>query len=216
MVWIVAQIDQKGVVTDGDLDVEHTAVVLLFRQFKGAFGQFGQLAPCQRFAMIKKGHHGIFKGRHTVFGRQFAQSPRPDPHRGDGRPDITFQHIWHSGIDLDDLKHRPDRHAFRDDLDGWQAQTLLEDLGRMARKRSGRHAPHVGIMRNIGGPSDQSPVCKDRHGHDNIVQVGDPAKIGVVRGKDIPRFDIVRLDELGDNHLDRLVQYPNERRNPRP
>ena len=80
----------------------------------------------------------------------------------------------------------------------------------VARQRARRHAANIGIVGDVGGPRDDLPVDEDRHGDNDIVQVGDAAVIGVVGGEHVARLEVAGLVVFGDDHLHRLVEHPDK------
>ena len=71
-------------------------------------------------------------------------------------------------------------------------------------------------MGDVGSPGHDFAFGKDRHGQHHVIQMGDPAVVGIVGDEDITRFNVGRLIKLLHYLFDRLIEDADEGRDAGP
>src|SRR6476620_1655955 len=74
----------------------------------------------------------------------------------DLRGEVAEQLVWDADVRAEDLVQRLHRLAAVDELEPREAETLLEDLGRVARDRAGHAAADIPVVRDRDGEAQES------------------------------------------------------------
>ena len=90
--------------------------------------------------------------------------------RGVLRADVAEDLLRHPHVRRKQLEQRRDRHSGLVELDGWDAQPFLVDLGGVRPVAAGRLAADIGLVADADGPADP-PLVPGLAGEDGLREV---------------------------------------------
>ena len=143
---------------------------------------------------------------------QRGQAPHPDGAGRDLRHQIALERVGDAHIAPQDLEQRVVEPVALAQLEGRQADALLEHLGGIGRHRARRHAAHVLVVRH-GGGERQRPAAREHRRDDGDVRQVRAAEVGVVHAVDIALLHAFEreLDEDAGNARDERGQVDRYR-----
>ena len=135
------------------------------------------------------------------------------PPSGNLRPEVPHHEIRQPRIRRNDVEHRIQFTPRIEEPHTGQTQPFLKYLGRIRRHRPGRHPTHIVPMGDRGRPGEENALDKHRLRHHHVVQMRDPAPIGIVGHEHIAIAHGIAMDR--HNPLHRLVEHADKARNAR-
>ena len=133
------------------------------------------------------------------------EASRAQAARSDLRVVVAATLLRHPHVEQQQVHDVALQLASPEEPDDRDAQALLVDLAHPARHRPRRHAPDVGVVREVGDEAEQLSLDEHRHRVVDVGQMGAARGVRVVGDEEVSVVDVARelLQQAGDESAHR-------------